>query len=149
PNVLNFSRNLLADVRPRAMTRDIDWGIPIPLPGWQENPNKRLYVWFDAVIGYLSASIEWARRTGDVEAWRAWWNSAHARSYHCIGEDNVTVTFQIWRAELLAYDGGGAKGGSAGTYGELRVPTEVVASEFLNVEGRTFSSSRGLGIYVR
>ena len=74
PNVLNFSRNLLADVRPRAMTRDIDWGIPVPLPGWEDNPNKRLYVWFDAVIGYLSASIEWARRTGDPDAWRAWWN---------------------------------------------------------------------------
>ncbi|MDR2348772.1 MAG: class I tRNA ligase family protein, partial [Bifidobacteriaceae bacterium] len=62
PNVLKFSFNLLEDVRPRAMTRDIDWGIPVPLPGWENQPTKRLYVWFDAVIGYLSASIEWARR---------------------------------------------------------------------------------------
>src|SRR5215210_5252987 len=73
PNVLRFSLNLLEDLRPRAMTRDIDWGIPVPLPGWQDNPAKRLYVWFDAVIGYLSASIEWARRTGDPDAWRQWW----------------------------------------------------------------------------
>ncbi|MFX8477752.1 class I tRNA ligase family protein, partial [Acinetobacter baumannii] len=68
------SQNILEDIRPRAMTRDIDWGIPIPLDGWREDPTKRLYVWFDAVIGYLSASIEWARRTGDPEAWRQWWN---------------------------------------------------------------------------
>src|SRR5882672_8532717 len=74
PNVLKFSLNLLDDIRPRAMTRDIDWGIPVPLPGWEDNPTKRLYVWFDAVIGYLSASIEWARRFGDTaEAWRTWW----------------------------------------------------------------------------
>src|SRR6476661_1561661 len=70
PNVIRFSKNILADIRPRAMTRDIDWGIPVPLDGWRDAPTKRLYVWFDAVIGYLSASIEWARRTGDPDAWR-------------------------------------------------------------------------------
>ncbi len=112
PNVLNFSRNLLADVRPRAMTRDIDWGIPVPLPGWEDNPNKRLYVWFDAVIGYLSASIEWARRTGDPDAWRAWWNDPEARSYYFMGKDNITFHSQIWPAELLAANGGGSRGGS-------------------------------------
>ena len=74
PNVIKFSLNILDDIRPRAMTRDIDWGIPVPLDGWIDNPNKRLYVWFDAVIGYLSASIEWARRQGDPERWREWWN---------------------------------------------------------------------------
>ena len=73
PNVLKFSLNLLDDLRPRAMTRDIDWGVPVPLPGWEDNPTKRLYVWFDAVIGYLSASIEWARRTGTGDEWRQWW----------------------------------------------------------------------------
>jgi len=82
PNVLKFSLNLLDDVRPRAMTRDIDWGIPVPLPGWEDNPTKRLYVWFDAVIGYLSASIEWARRTGDPDAWRAWWTDESAQSFY-------------------------------------------------------------------
>ncbi|MEN5073165.1 methionine--tRNA ligase [Isoptericola cucumis] len=149
PNVLNFSRNLLDDVRPRAMTRDIDWGIPVPLPGWEENPTKRLYVWFDAVIGYLSASIEWARRTGDPEAWRAWWTDQDARSYYFMGKDNITFHSQIWPAELLAYDGRGNKGGAPGPYGELQLPTEVVSSEFLNVEGQKFSSSRGVVIYVR
>ena len=149
PNVLNFSRNLLDDVRPRAMTRDIDWGIPVPLPGWEDNPSKRLYVWFDAVIGYLSASIEWARRSGDPEAWRAWWTEENARSFYFMGKDNITFHSQIWPAELLAYDGRGSKGGAPGPYGTLQLPTEVVSSEFLNVEGQKFSSSRGVVIYVR
>lgn len=99
PNVLKFSLNLLDDVRPRAMTRDIDWGIPVPLPGWEDNPNKRLYVWFDAVIGYLSASIEWARRTGDPEAWRGWWTDPAAQSAYFMGKDNITFHSQIWPAE--------------------------------------------------
>ena len=73
PNVLKFSQNLLEDLRPRAITRDLDWGVPVPLDGWRDQPMKRLYVWFDAVIGYLSASVEWAARTGDPEAWRQWW----------------------------------------------------------------------------
>lgn len=149
PNVLKFSLNLLEDVRPRAMTRDIDWGIPVPLPGWEDNPAKRLYVWFDAVIGYLSASIEWARRTGDVDAWRAWWNDPEARTYYFMGKDNITFHSQIWPAELLAYDGRGARGGAPGPYGTLNLPTEVVSSEFLTMEGKQFSSSRGVVIYVR
>ena len=149
PNVLNFSLNLLDDLRPRAMTRDIDWGIPVPLDGWEQNPNKRLYVWFDAVIGYLSASIEWARRSGDPDAWRAWWNDKDALSYYFMGKDNITFHSQIWPAELLGYDGLGAKGGAPGPYGELQLPTEVVSSEFLTMEGRKFASSRGIVIYVR
>ncbi|QHT54749.1 methionine--tRNA ligase [Cellulomonas sp. H30R-01] len=149
PNVLNFSLNLIDDMRPRAMTRDIDWGIPVPLPGWQENPNKRLYVWFDAVIGYLSASIEWARRTGDPEAWRGWWNDPEALSYYFMGKDNITFHSQIWPAELMGYDGRGSKGGEPGVYGNLQLPTEVVSSEYLNVAGEQFSTSRGVVILVR
>ncbi|HLL67872.1 MAG TPA: methionine--tRNA ligase [Micromonosporaceae bacterium] len=149
PNVLKFSLNLLDDLRPRAMTRDIDWGIPVPLPGWEENPTKRLYVWFDAVIGYLSASIEWARRTDDPEAWRRWWNDAGAEAYYFMGKDNITFHAQIWPAELLAYDGKGEHGGEPGGYGTLNLPTEVVSSEFLTMEGRKFSSSRSVVIYVR
>ena len=149
PNVLKFSLNLLDDVRPRAMTRDIDWGIPVPLEGWEDNPTKRLYVWFDAVIGYLSASIEWARRTGDPDAWRAYWNDPEARSYYFMGKDNITFHSQIWPAELLGYDGRGSKGGEPGPYGALNLPTEVVSSEFLNVEGKQFSTSRGVVILVR
>ncbi|HET7405888.1 MAG TPA: methionine--tRNA ligase [Mycobacteriales bacterium] len=148
PNVLRFSLNLLDDLRPRAMTRDIDWGIPVPLPGWEDNPNKRLYVWFDAVIGYLSASIEWARRGADPDAWQQWWCDPDAASYYFMGKDNITFHSQIWPAELLGYDGRGAKGGTPGDYGELQLPTEVVSSEFLTMEGKKFSSSRGVVIYV-
>ena len=149
PNVLNFSRNLLADVRPRAMTRDIDWGIPVPLKGWADNPNKRLYVWFDAVIGYLSASVEWARRSGDDQAWRQWWNDPEAQSYYFMGKDNITFHSQIWPGELLAANGRGTKGGEPSEFGELQLPTEVVSSEFLTMESAKFSSSRGHVIYVR
>jgi methionyl-tRNA synthetase len=149
PNVLKFSLNLLDDLRPRAMTRDIDWGVPVPLPGWEDNTNKRLYVWFDAVIGYLSASIEWARRTGDPDAWRAWWNDPDALGYYFMGKDNITFHSQIWPAELLGYSGRGARDGQPGPFGVLNLPTEVVSSEFLTMEGKKFSSSRGVVIYVR
>ncbi|WP_408898697.1 methionine--tRNA ligase [Nocardioides sp. R1-1] len=149
PNVIRFSKNILEEIRPRAMTRDIDWGIAVPLDGWRDNPTKKLYVWFDAVIGYLSASIEWARRTGDPDAWRAWWNDADALSYYFMGKDNITFHSQIWPAELLAYSGRGAKGGEPREYGVLNLPTEVVSSEFLTMEGRKFSSSKKVVIYVR
>ena len=147
PNVIKFSKNFLEDIRPRAMTRDIDWGIPVP--GWEDQPTKRLYVWFDAVIGYLSASIEWARRTGDPEAWRKWWNDPEALSYYFMGKDNIVFHSQIWPAELLGYNGQGAKGGTPGDLGVLNLPTEVVSSEFLTMEGKKFSSSHGIVIYVR
>jgi methionyl-tRNA synthetase len=149
PNVIKFSQNILEDIRPRAMTRDIDWGIPVPLDGWRNQPAKRLYVWFDAVIGYLSASIEWARRLGEPDRWREWWNDSEASSYYFMGKDNITFHSQIWPAELLAYDGRGDRGGEPGEYGELNLPTEVVSSEFLTMEGKQFSSSRGVVIYVR
>lgn len=149
PNVIRFSKGLLADMKPRAMTRDIDWGIPIPLDGWRDQPSKRLYVWFDAVIGYLSASIEWARRLGEPDRWREWWNDPDAVSYYFQGKDNITFHSQIWPAELLGYAGAGDKGGQPGEYGVLDLPTEVVASEFMTMEGKQFSSSRGVVIYVR
>jgi methionyl-tRNA synthetase len=149
PNVIKFSQNILDDIKPRAMTRDIDWGIPVPLDGWRDQPTKRLYVWFDAVIGYLSASIEWARRSGDPERWREWWANPEALSYYFMGKDNITFHSQIWPAELLAYDGRGDKGGQPGPYGTLNLPTEVVSSEFLTMEGKKFSSSKSVVIYVR
>ena len=146
-NTIKFSLNLLEDIRPRAMTRDIDWGIPVP--GWEDQPNKRLYVWFDAVVGYLSASIEWARRLGDPERWREWWNDAEALSYYFMGKDNIVFHSQIWPAELMGHNGQGSRGGEASDLGVLNLPTEVVASEFLTMEGKAFSSSRGVVIYVR
>ena len=149
PNVLKFSLNLLGDVRPRAMTRDIDWGIPVPLDGWRDRPDKKLYVWFDAVIGYLSAAIEWARRYGtDEDQWRHWWTDPAAQQYYFMGKDNITFHSQIWPAELLAYSGRGDKGGAPGVFGEVQLPTEVVSSEFLTMSGSKFSTSRGTVIYV-
>jgi len=149
PNVLKFSLNLLGDLQPRAITRDLDWGVPVPLDGWRDRPDKRIYVWFDAVIGYLSASIEWARRSGDPDAWRAWWNEPDAEAYYFMGKDNIVFHSEIWPAMLLGYSGLGARGGQPGPLGRLNLPTEVVSSEYLTMEGRKFSSSRAVVIYVR
>jgi methionyl-tRNA synthetase len=148
-NVLKFSLNLLDDLQPRAITRDLGWGVPVPLPGWRDRPDKRIYVWFDAVIGYLSASIEWARRSGDPDAWRAWWTDPDAESYYFMGKDNIVFHSEIWPAMLLGYNGQGARGGSPGPLGPLNLPSEVVSSEYLTMEGRKFSSSRSVVIYVR
>ncbi|MDR6939840.1 methionine--tRNA ligase [Arcanobacterium hippocoleae] len=152
PNVISFSKHLLEDVRPRAMSRDISWGIPVP--GWEDQPNKRLYVWFDAVIGYLSASIEWARRrelagAGSAADWKQWWQNPEALTYYFMGKDNIVFHSQIWPAELLAYNGKGNQGGKTGEFGALNLPTQVVASEFLTMEGKKFSSSKSVVIYVR
>jgi methionyl-tRNA synthetase len=149
PNVLKFSQNLLGDLRPRAITRDLEWGIPIPLDGWEHRSDKRIYVWFDAVIGYLSASVEWARRTGDPEAWRRWWQDPEATSYYFMGKDNIVFHSVIWPSILLGYDGRGSRGGTPGALGALDLPTELVSSEFLTMEGRQFSSSRSVVIHVR
>jgi methionyl-tRNA synthetase len=149
PNVLNFSVNLLNDLKPRSYTRDIDWGVRVPLEGWVDRHDKRIYVWFDAVVGYLSASIEWARRSGNPDAWRQWWQSPDSDAYYFMGKDNIVFHSEIWPAQLLGYNGEGDKGGSPGSLGRLNLPTEVVSSEFLTMEGRKFSSSRHVVIYVR
>ncbi|WP_436761753.1 methionine--tRNA ligase [Streptosporangium sp. V21-05] len=149
PNVLKFALNMLGDMHPRAISRDLDWGVPIPLEGWSDQANKRLYVWFDAVIGYLSASIEWARRSGDPEAWRQWWQDPEALGYYFMGKDNIVFHAEIWPAMLLGYNGQGARDGEPGSLGALNLPAEVVSSEFLTMEGRKFSSSRSVVIYVR
>jgi methionyl-tRNA synthetase len=149
PNVLKFSLNLLDDLQPRAITRDLDWGVPVPLDGWRDRQDKRIYVWFDAVIGYLSASVEWARRSGDPDAWRAWWNDPDAESYYFMGKDNIVFHAEIWPAMLLGYSGLGSRGGSPGPLGQLNLPSEVVSSEYLTMEGKKFSSSRSVVIYVR
>jgi methionyl-tRNA synthetase len=153
PNVLKFSRNLLDDLQPRAITRDLEWGVPIPIDGWRDRNDKRIYVWFDAVIGYLSASIEWARRSGDPEAWRQWWSAdaqgKDAVGYYFMGKDNIVFHSVIWPSLLLGYSGQGDKGGTPGSLGALNLPTEVVSSEYLTMEGKKFSSSRKVVIYVR
>jgi methionyl-tRNA synthetase len=148
PNVQKFSLNLLDDLKPRSYTRDLEWGIPVPLAGWRDRPDKSIYVWFDAVVGYLSASIEWAARTGDPEAWRAWWQDENARHYYFMGKDNIVFHAEIWPAMLMGYSGIGSKGGEPGSLGKLELPYEVVSSEFLTMEGKKFSSSRNVVIYV-
>ncbi|MFD4673040.1 methionine--tRNA ligase [Lentzea sp. NPDC058450] len=147
PNVLKFSQNLIKDLRPRAITRDLDWGVPIPLDGWSDQPMKRFYVWFDAVIGYLSASVEWARRTGDPDAWKEFW-TGDAQGYYFMGKDNIVFHSLIWPSLLLGQNGAGDKGGEPGRFGTLNLPTEVVSSEYLTMSGSKFSTSRGTVIYV-
>ena len=149
PNVLKFSLNLLDDLKPRAITRDLDWGVPVPLPDWSDNPAKKIYVWFDAVIGYLSASVEWAKRFGaDRDEWQRWWCDPDAQAFYFMGKDNITFHSQIWPAILLGHNGGGSRGGQVGPFGQLGLPTEVVSSEFLTMSGAKFSTSRNTVIYV-
>ncbi|MFD9705142.1 methionine--tRNA ligase [Lentzea sp. NPDC059081] len=147
PNVLKFSQNLIKDLRPRAITRDLDWGVPIPLDGWSDQPMKRFYVWFDAVIGYLSASVEWARRSGNDDAWKEFW-TGDAQGYYFMGKDNIVFHSLIWPSLLLGQNGAGDKGGEPGRFGTLNLPTEVVSSEYLTMSGSKFSTSRGTVIYV-
>lgn len=149
PNVLAFSNNLLKELRPRAITRDLDWGVPIPVEGWEDNDMKRIYVWFDAVIGYLSASIEWARRSGDVDAWKDFWTNQNASSYYFMGKDNIVFHSVIWPGILLGVNGQGARGGEPSEWlGTLDLPTEIVSSEFLTMRGSKVASSRGASIFV-
>jgi methionyl-tRNA synthetase len=135
PNVRKYSLEFVRNLKQRAITRDLDWGVPVPLPGWEDNPHKRIYVWFDAVIGYLSASIEWARTIGEPDAWKDWWQNPESRHYYLMGKDNIPFHTVLWPAILLGV-------------GDLKLPDEIVASEFLNMGGRKFSTSRGQVIYV-
>ncbi|MFC5950191.1 methionine--tRNA ligase [Pseudonocardia lutea] len=148
PNVLKFSANLIEDLKPRAITRDLDWGVPVPLDGWRDNPLKKIYVWFDAVIGYLSASVEWARRGSDPDAWQQWWTDPAAQGYYFMGKDNITFHSVMWPAILLGHNGEGDRGGEPGTFGTLNLPSEIVSSEYLTMSGSKFSTSRGTVIYV-
>jgi methionyl-tRNA synthetase len=146
PNVRRFSLNLVEDLKPRPVTRDLDWGVRIPVPGYEEDDRKRIYVWFDAVIGYLSASIEWAANTGDPDAWRDWWQNPESQHFYFMGKDNVTFHTVIWPSILLGYGAGGQFGAGRG---DLALPYDIVSSEFLTMEGKKFSTSRNVAIYVR
>lgn len=129
PNVLNATRARLEsrELRGRPITRDISWGVTIPAPGFED---KRIYVWYDAVIGYLSASKEWAAITGAADGWRAWWQDPTARTCYFIGKDNIEFHAIIWPGMLIGYDR------------SLNLPYDVPANEYLNVEGRKLSKSR-------
>ncbi|MEJ2570041.1 MAG: methionine--tRNA ligase [Anaerolineales bacterium] len=142
PNVINFARNYVeSGLKGRAVTRDIDWGIPVPLEGWDD---KRLYVWFEAVMGYFTASVEWARNTGQPEVWKNWWYDPTARGYCFIGKDNIPFHTLFWQAELLGVDR---------LYEDdenlhLNLPYDVPANEFMNIEGAQFSKSRNWAIWL-
>jgi methionyl-tRNA synthetase len=145
-NVKNFSLNLLKEVKPRPITRDLDWGVPIPVPPeYAERDDKRIYVWFDAVIGYLSAAVEWAANRGTPDAWRDWWQDPEARHSYFMGKDNIVFHTVIWPSILLGYGEGGEVGAGKGP---LDLPSEIVASEFLTMEGKQFSVSRGVSIEI-
>ncbi|MCD6453393.1 MAG: methionine--tRNA ligase [Dehalococcoidales bacterium] len=132
-NVRNFTlRYLEGGLKDRAITRDIDWGVPVPLAGFE---SKRLYVWFEAVIGYLSATKEWAKAGGDEEGWRRFWQDDRSRSYYFIGKDNIIFHTVIWPAMLMGY-------------GNMNLPYDVPANEFLTIEGRKLSTSHNWAVWL-
>jgi methionyl-tRNA synthetase len=141
-NTVNFTQNWLKEgLQDRAITRDLTWGVPIPLPGYDD---KRIYVWFEAVCGYYTASLEWAQRQGKPDAWEAFWTDPKARGYYFLGKDNIPFHTIIWPAILLAYNEQRAKKGQKA----LNLPFDVPANEFLNLAGKQFSKSRGVSIAV-
>jgi methionyl-tRNA synthetase len=134
PNVLNFSTRYLEEgLKDRAITRDIDWGVAIPVAGFED---KRIYVWFEAVIGYLSAAKEWAASSGDGEKWRDFWQNNNAKSYYFIGKDNIPFHTLIWPAMLMGYGD------------NLNLPYDVPANEFLTIEGRKLSTSKNWAVWL-
>lgn len=133
PNVRNFSMGMLRDgLKDRAITRDIDWGVAVPVDGFED---KRIYVWFEAVIGYLSASIEWAKNSGTPDAWKAWWQEDDARAFYFQGKDNIPFHTIIWPAMLMGHGG-------------LNLAEDVPANEFLTLEGRPLSTSSGWAVWL-
>jgi len=148
-NVVRFSRNFIMDgLHGRPITRDIDWGVDVPLEGWD---NKKLYVWFDAVIGYFSASLEWAKNNGQPDAWKDWWYNPNAEIYNFIGKDNIPFHTIIWQSELLGVNGiyNGDEDGIGKHYdAPLQLPYDVPANEFMNIEGDKFSKSRNWAIWL-
>ena len=147
PNVLRQSLGQIETegLHGRPITRDLDWGIPAPV-GAEEG--KRLYVWFEAVIGYLSASIEWSRLAGQPDGWFDWWHNPQAKSYYFIGKDNIPFHAIIWPGQLI---------GSGTAFDELMgsrekaplvLPYDVPANEFMNLEGQKISGSRNWAVWV-
>ena len=130
-HVKNWALGMIDEGMPeRAMTRDIDWGVEVPVDDL--GPGKRIYVWFDAVIGYLSAAKEWASMTDDADSWRKWWEVSDAESYYFVGKDNIPFHTVIWPAMLMGYGG-------------LNLPTDVPANQYITFKGQKASKSQGIG----
>ena len=133
-NVSNQTRSFLeGGLKDRAITRDLTWGVPIPLEGYE---GKRIYVWFEAVIGYLSAAVEWAANSGQESRWEDFWKDPATRSYYFIGKDNIPFHSIIWPAMIMGYGNG------------LNLPFDVPANEFLSLENRKFSTSQNWAVWV-
>ena len=134
PNVLNFTRGFLeGGLKDRAITRDLSWGVPVPLEGYED---KRIYVWFEAVIGYLSAAMEWAQQTGQPDRWQDFWKEPTTKSYYFIGKDNIPFHSIIWPAMLMGYGH------------DLNLPYDIPANEFLSLENRKFSTSQNWAVWL-
>jgi len=134
PNVLKFTNNWLKNgLQDRAITRDISWGIKVPVFGFE---HKRIYVWFDAVIGYLSASKEWAKHHKEPGKWQEFWKDSQAQHYYFLAKDNIPFHSIIWPSILMGYDA------------TLNLPYDIPANEYLTLKGEQFSKSRGVGIFV-
>ncbi len=143
-------------LKPRPITRDLDWGIPVPVEGWTE-AGKRIYVWFEAVIGYLSAPIEWGQlqAKAERETWREWWTNPDAKQFHFIGKDNIFFHTSLWPAELMGVGGtfmeifdpptSPLQGGQRGV--PLTLPYDVPANQFMNLEGQKISGSRNWAVW--
>ena len=143
PHVINFSRQYVSQekLQARPITRDLDWGIPVPVQGWE---GKCLYVWFEAVIGYFSATIEWSRNTGQPDAWKDWWYNPAAKTLYFIGKDNIPFHTIIWPAELMGVERLYEEDESR----RLNLPYDVPANQFLNLEHKKFSGSRGWAVWM-
>ncbi|MCK4575309.1 methionine--tRNA ligase, partial [candidate division WOR-3 bacterium] len=132
-NVRRFCRGWFDEgLEPRAITRDLNWGVPVPL---KEAKDKVLYVWFDAPIGYISSTIEWAEKIGQPEVWKDYWLNPETRLVHFIGKDNIVFHAMVWPAMLIAH-------------GDYILPSEIPANEFLNLKGAKFSTSRRRAVWL-
>jgi methionyl-tRNA synthetase len=133
-------------LKARAITRDLDWGIPVPLEGWD---HKRLYVWFEAVIGYLSAAIEWSTINGQPEAWKDWWTTPAARALYFIGKDNIFFHATMWPAELMGAGDQFMKLFAEESGLALNLPYDIPANQFMNLEGQKISGSRNWAVWAQ
>lgn len=135
-------------LKARSITRDLDWGIPVPVdePQWK---TKVLYVWFEAVIGYLSAPIEWAQLAGKKEAWREWWINPAAKQFHFIGKDNIFFHTSQWPAELMGAGSAFMEVFAGEQNAPLILPFDVPANQFMNLESQKISGSRNWAVWGR
>jgi len=148
PQVLNFARNFAKDLNPRAFTRDLTWGIPIPVPN---NEGKCIYVWWEAVLGYLTATVEWAKVLGQPEAWKDFWYAQAAddnvKIYNFIGKDNILFHTVLWQGILFGMRQlVGADAPRPGDAPIFKQPYDVPANQYLNFGGQKFSKSLGVSL---